>query len=368
MIMKDFDYLSFITALRRKFHQIPEIAYNEFETQAEIIKELEQIGIKYKRAGTGIIARLNTGKQKTIAFRADIDALPIEEANDVPYKSKNKGFMHACGHDGHIAMLLAFIHWCKNNPDEMAANAVFIFQPAEEAEGGAITMIEQGALDDVDEIYAIHVDPSLKEGCAGLRAGVSMAGAYEFDIFCEGESCHCAEKRLGKDAVHAIIDITEGIYNSLTSTESIFHCGKICGGYARNIVADKAVANCTIRYFDEKDLNDILFAAKNEMEKAQTKYGVKCGISLLTNYIPLVNNPDCCEKVKKHINSEELPLRFTAEDFAFYLKEVKGCIIWLGTEGGMGAKKLHSTDFDFEEKALLHGFYLFRSLMVEEKI
>ncbi len=364
--MENFDYLSYITDLRRRFHRIPEIAYNEFATQAEIIKELEEIGVSCRRVGTGIIAEIDAGKKKTIAFRADIDALPICEANNVPYKSTNAGFMHACGHDGHIALLLSFIRFCKFNPEEMENNAVFIFQPAEEAEGGAITMIENGAVDEADEIYAVHVDPSLPEGVAGLRKGVSMAGAYEFDITASGESCHCAEKHLGKDALNALIQIIEGIYAGKPQGESVFHCGRLQGGYARNIVADKAVANCTIRYFKEEDLNAILTVTNGEMKKAEERFGVKCGINLLTNYIPLVNDADCCEKVKKYIADKELPLRFTAEDFAFYLKETRGCIIWLGV-GGKEVKKLHSPDFDFEEKALLHGLKLYRAL-IKEKI
>lgn len=364
--MKDIDLKSYIIEQRRKFHRIPEIAYNEFQTQAEIIKELEDIGIQYRRVGTGIIAEIKSGKQNTMAFRSDIDALPITETGDCPYKSENVGFMHACGHDGHIALLLAFIRYCKNNPDKMANNAVFIFQPAEESEGGAITMIENGAIDEVDEIYAVHVDPSLPQGQAGLRAGVSMAGAYEFDITAEGESCHCAEKQLGKDALHATTSVINGIYSNLNkNAKSIFHCGKISGGYARNIVADKVTANCTIRYFEEEDLNDILGNVAAQTEKAEKEFGVKFGIKLLTNYIPLVNDFSCCEKVKKYIQWQQLPLRFTAEDFAFYLKEVKGCLIWLGT-GGDAPKKLHSPDFDFEEKALFYGLNLYKELIKEK--
>lgn len=366
--MKNFDYLQYITNLRRKFHSFPEIAYNEFKTQEEIINELDKLGIKYKKVGTGVLAKLDNGKQKTIAFRADIDALPIKEINDVPYKSQNEGVMHACGHDGHIALLLAFIRYCKFNPDKLNANTVFIFQPAEEAEGGAITMIEHGAIDDADEIYAVHVDPSLNEAVAGLKDGVSMAGAYEFDIEIKGDSCHCAEKHLGKDALHALIKIINNTYNSLQDKKSdtIFHCGKITGGYARNIVADNAISNCTIRYFSEKDLDNILNIINTEMKNAEKQFNVKCGIRLLTNYIPLVNNEYCNKKVKKYIKSVNLPLRYTAEDFAFYLKETKGCIIWLGVGDGKTVKKLHSPDFDFNEQCLLHGLNLYKAI-IEEK-
>ena len=365
--MTNYDYLQNLTDLRRKFHVFPEIAYKEVQTQAKIITELDKMGVSYEKVGTGVIAKINMGKQKTIAFRADIDALPINEINDVPYKSQNPGFMHACGHDGHIALLLTFIKYCTLNPDKMGNNAVFIFQPAEEAEGGAIKMIEYGAIDEVDEIYAIHVDPQLPEGTAGLKDGVSMAGAYEFDIEIIGESCHCAEKQLGKDALHALTGVIENAYSEISKlkTKSLFHCGKLCGGYARNIVADRMSANCTIRYFQEKDLDNILTIINTKLKQAEELFGVKCEIKLLTNYIPLVNNSECNQKVKKYIKTAELPLRFSAEDFAFYLKEIKGCIIWLGTKDGAVVKKLHSPDFDFNEKALLHGLELYKQLIKE---
>ena len=368
--MINFDYTNYIIDLRRVFHACPEIAYNEFKTQEIIKKELDSIGVSYETVGTGIVARLDLNRKKTMAFRSDIDALPINEANDLPYKSQNEGFMHACGHDGHIALLLGFIKYCKLNPDKMAYNAVFIFQPAEEAEGGAITMIENGAIDGVDEIYAVHVDPSLKAGIAGLRVGVSMAGAYEFDIEVEGESSHCGEKHLGKDAVNACIDIIGGIYKDIPkeiSDETVFHCGKICGGYARNIVADKCVANCTIRYYKDSHLKDILSLIDAKFQNAENLFGVKCKTSLLTNYIPLVNNTDCITKVKKYIDFVDISRKFSAEDFAFYLKEVNGCIIWLGVGDKNENKKLHSPDFDFDEKALLYGFELYKSLILGEK-
>ena len=293
--MADFDYLQYITDLRRRFHARPEIAYREYETQAVIASELDAMGIPYGKAGTGIIARLNAGKRKTIAFRADMDALPIEEQSCAPYKSQNPGFMHACGHDGHLALLLGFAKYCSLNLDKMASNAVFIFQPAEEAEGGAIRMIEAGALDGVDEIFAVHVDPSLPEGVAGLRAGVCMAGACEFDIEVEGVSSHCAERHLGKDALRALVDAIKGIYEDIPAElngRALFHCGKIQGGYARNVVADKCIANCTIRYFEKEHLDRLIGIVEKNLALSQEKYGPKCQIKFLTQYIPLENSAE----------------------------------------------------------------------------
>ena len=344
--MKNFDYKEYLINTRRYFHSIPELAYNEYKTQAHIVKELKSLGLNLRTVGTGVIARLDIGKNKTLAFRSDIDALPITEKGDKPYKSKHEGFMHACGHDGHIANLLAFAKYCSLNPEKLSCNIVFIFQPAEETEGGAINMIENGALDGVDEIYAIHLDPSLKKGIVGVGSGVSMAGAYEFDITAAGESSHCAEKHKGTDALHALMDVVLNTYNDIPEDikdDTVFHCGKISGGVARNIVADSAAANCTLRYFEFSRLKTVLDLIDGNIKKAEQVYGAKFNINMLCNYIPLENSERCIEKVKKQIECVPLPWRFTAEDFAFYLKEIDGCLIWLGTDGGEG-RKLHSAD------------------------
>ncbi|MDD4003214.1 MAG: M20 family metallopeptidase [Clostridia bacterium] len=366
--MKITDYKNYLIKTRRYFHSIPEIAYNEYKTQAQIVKELKNLGLNFRTVGTAVIAKLDIGKNKTLAFRSDIDALPITEKGEKTYKSKHQGFMHACGHDGHIANLLAFSKYCALNPEKLGCNVVFIFQPAEETEGGAINMIENGALDGVDEIYAIHLDPSLKKGMAGIGSGVSMAGSYVFDITATGESSHCAEKHKGTDALHALIDVITNIYDDIPENikdDTVFHCGKISGGVARNIVADSAVANCTLRYFEYSQLETVLNLIDCNIKKAEKIYGAKLCINMLCNYIPLENSGRCIEKVKKYIEITPLPRRFTAEDFAFYLKETEGCLIWIGTDNGEG-KKLHSADFDFDESVLLSGLKLFISL-AEEK-
>jgi len=365
--MADFDYLQYITDIRRRVHAWPETAFEEFGTQELIAAELERMGVPYQKASTGIIARLDLGREKTAAFRADIDALPITEASGAPYSSQREGFMHACGHDGHTALLLGFMRYCSLNPDKMARNAVFIFQPAEEGEGGAKKMIEAGALDGVDEIFAVHLDPSLPEGMAGLLAGACMAGAVEFDIEAEGESSHCAEKHLGKDAVAAVIEAISGIYSDIPKeARSLFHCGKIGGGCARNVVADRCVANCTIRYFEEKELERLLGIVARNLGQAEKKHGTRCETRTVCHYIPVVNSRESVEKVRKYITNTEYEPKFTAEDFAFYLKETKGCLIWLGIKGAKGEKKLHSPDFDFDEKALLHGLEVYKKI-IEEK-
>lgn len=362
------DYLDYLTEMRRALHARPETAYREFSTQELITRELGRMGIPYRKAGTGVIAKVSAGRAKAIAFRADMDALPIAEENDVPYKSQVPGVMHACGHDGHMALLLAFAAYCSQNPDKMAADAVFIFQPAEEGEGGAVRMIEAGALDGVDEIFAVHLDPLLPEGTAGLRPGAAMAGAYEMDITAEGESSHCAEKHLGRDALAAVIDAVKGAYDAASGEPGgkiLFHCGKIKGGFARNVVANRCAANCTIRYFEEAHLKALLSAIGQETALAKERHGADCRIRQIAHYIPLRNDPGSVEKVKKYIEHIEHKPKFTAEDFAYYLDKVKGCLIWLGVKGRKGERKLHSPHFDFDEKALLFGLELYKKIIEE---
>jgi hippurate hydrolase len=316
--------------------------------------------------GTGVIARIELGKSKTIAFRSDMDALPISENADKLYKSTHQGFMHACGHDGHMALLLAFARYCMFNKDKLACNPVFIFQPAEEGKGGAINMIENGALDGVDEIYAVHLDTSLPEGLGGIGEGVSMAGAYEFDIAAYGRSSHCAKKQIGIDALHAVIDVITKTYNDFPENikdSTIFHCGKITGGVARNVVADYAEAHCTIRYFEGNDLKAMLDLMSENIKAAENERGARFEIKMHCNYIPLENDPRCAAKAAKYIKSVGLEPRFEAEDFSFYLKEKPGCLVWVGVGEDV---KLHNPDFDFDEKVLLKGLRLYISL-AEEK-
>lgn len=364
------DYGAYIKEKRRFFHAIPEIAYNEFKTQKHIIEELESLGVEYRVVGTGVIADIFNEKKPsfTIAFRSDIDALPITERGDKPYKSRHEGLMHACGHDGHISLLLGFIKYCAQNRQKLNCNCRFIFQPAEEAQGGALNMIENGALDGVDEIYAVHIDPAIKKGFCGIGQGVSLAGAYEFDISARGESSHCAEKSKGKDALRALMYVIEKTYETadkkVFNDDILFHCGKLCGGSARNIVAENAEANCTLRYFDYNDLDRFLHLINDVISDAAKRWNTEFSINMLCNYIPLENDNGCVNKVKKYIKHCNINRKYVAEDFAFYLREVKGCLIWLGTDDG-GCKKLHSPDFDFDESALMQGFNLYKSLVEE---
>jgi len=357
-------YLDYITGLRQKFHKYPELSNQEFLTNQEILKVLRKDNIEFETVGTGVIARLNLQKEKTIAYRCDLDALPIIEKNDVAFKSKNEN-MHACGHDGHIAILLTFIKWAVKNKDKIKYNLVFIFQPAEESSGGALKMIEAGCLKNVDEIYAIHVNPDIEAGVFGAKSGLLMAGVVEFDIDFSGVSCHVADYKKGIDANAAAVEFLAGnIISEPLKDRTIFHCGKLFGGYARNVVSNFCKLECTVRFFDTNDRNQIFECIKKRLNEVNKKNKTDSKTNIITEYVPLVNDDTCIKKIKKLAKCVDIEKKFSAEDFAFYLTKVKGAFVWLGTKDKKHFAPLHSDNFNFDEKHLITGLKLYIDLAV----
>lgn len=354
--------LAYITRVRRKLHRCPEPAFCEFETQKAVESELAALHIPFREIGTGIVADLDLGKEKRIAFRADMDALPVTERTGAEYASERPGFMHACGHDGHMALLLGFAKSCAENPSGIGCNLRFVFQPAEEGEGGARNMIAGGALEGVDEIYAVHLDPSLDPGKLGLCYGASMAGDFEFDVNFTGESAHCAEKSKGKDALAAACEFAASLSELVGKGDSLLHAGKLTAGVARNVVAESAKLECTMRFFEEKERDRLLRLMKFQLGYLSDRYGVKGEIEKVTEYIPLKNARTCVDKLKAASDWVPQKRKYLGEDFAFYLAECKGAHGWLGVRKSPETK-LHAADFDFEEQSLLAGLEIYRKLV-----
>lgn len=357
-------YLEFIRTIRRMIHSRPELGDGEHITQALICSELKSLDIPFTTHDTGVIARIDCQKQKTVAYRADMDALPMEEVNTCDYRSEVPGVMHACGHDGHTALLLGFARYCRLNLDKLAVNIVLIFQPAEESIGGAERMIAAGALSGVQEIYAVHVSPDISAGTIALCGGAAMAGAYEFDLEFYGKSSHGAQKDKGADALAACMETVMGIEAGLPRhlrDKALFHTGRVSGGTARNIVADRCSANCTFRYFEKKHLTEFMSVVDANINYAGSRYGVRGERVQVSHYIPLFNSRVCADKIRRlYPGVVEAPRQYTAEDFAFYADKVKGCLVWLGVNTGEEPKKrLHSPDFDFDESALIYGLQLY---------
>jgi len=338
-----------IIAWRRDFHMHPELGYEEERTSKIVEEHLREWGYKIKRVGTGIIADI--GKEgKTVALRADIDALPVQEENDVPYKSRIPGKMHACGHDAHTAMLLGAAKIIAEYKEELPNKVRLIFQPAEEGGNGALKMIEGGALEGVNAIFGLHVWMELPSGVVGIREGPFMAGVGRFDVEIEGKGGHGASPHETIDPVpivaQAILTFQTIISRNLNPLESgVVSVGTIKAGEAFNVIPERVYINGTYRFFTQE--------TKKLIEKRVEE--VLKGIALANNASyklkieevapPTINDSQMASLAKRvaqklELKVEEVPKSMGSEDFAFYLQKVPGAFIALGIKN--------------EEKGIIH--------------
>ncbi len=363
------DYESMLIKLRRDLHKIPEIGFTEVKTQKYILDFLNQ----YKDlkvtpiAKTGIKAVLDIGANETVAFRADIDALCIEERNQLDFVSTHKGYMHACGHDGHTAMLMTIAAFLCDNKDKIKQNIVFVFQPAEESTGGATVMIEEGILENpkVDKIFAFHIWPAVEQGKIGIRAGASLAGTTEFNIDISGKSSHGASPQSGIDTIVAAASIIEALQTVVTKNISplqpaVLNVGKLTAGTARNIVAEEARIEGILRSFDENMHIFMENRIKEIVAGHEKVYGVKAMFSTEVKYSVVYNDVKLVERLNNILDKDviiENELFMTAEDFSEYQKYVPGVLMLLGAgneEKGF-TNPLHSSSFNFDESIMLLG-------------
>jgi amidohydrolase len=363
-----------LVELRRALHQIPEESYSEYKTSS-LIKEYltalkpDSISVIAK---TGIKAVFNVNADKTIAVRADIDALPIEEKNSFPYKSTHEGLMHACGHDGHMAVALCFAKLISKKKEDLKTNFVFLFQPAEETIGGADRMIKEGALIDpiVDEIYGIHLWPDVPKGKIGLRDGPLMANMCDMNIKIAGKAAHGASPQCGEDALLAAANFVvqaNGILarNIDPSMPAVLNIGRIIAGDARNIVCGEALIEGTIRSFNDEVTETIKRRIKTIMEGIDHSFGTKSKYYETMGYPALINSDHLYSKVARKFDKNEMhdiiPVMM-AEDFAYFTKATNGFFAFVGT----GGKQLHSNTFDFDDEVLAHALeYYFRVCEIE---
>ncbi len=365
---------SAVRKIRRHLHQYPELSYAEKQTGKYIAESLRSLGIKHETgwADNGIVAYIQGKKSsnRVIALRADIDALPILEANKVSYKSKHKGVMHACGHDVHTASLLGTAKILNDLRDEFGGTLKLIFQPAEEKfPGGASILIKEGVLKNPKPMSIIgqHVHPPLAAGKIGLRPGQYMASADEIYVTVTGKGGHGA---LPHDCIDPIV-ITSHIITALQqvvsrnanpTTPTVLTFGKINStGGATNIIPNEVKLMGTFRTMDEKWRYQAHKKMKKMAESIAKSMGAKCAFNILTGYPSLINEPQLTARVKDFAidylgkkNVVDLPIRMTAEDFAYYSQKMPGCFYRLGT----GNKKkgiispVHTNTFDIDEEAL----------------
>ncbi len=349
--------LEYLKYIRRSLHKIPELFHQEFLTQKFIISELESLKLKYKTIKTAVIVDILGFDTKTrLAFRADMDALPVTEQNDADYKSIHIGRMHACGHDGHMAMLMGVAKYFSN--EKPPVNLRLIFQPAEESEGGAEMLIENGVLKDVDAIFGLHLSPEYPIGVIATDAGAIFAGVCDFHIIFEGKSGHCADYQRYIDSIKAGNEFYNRIYklfNEKYQSKTVFHVGKITAGTASNIVADKAQYDCTFRFFDENIQEDFMMRLEEILIDVENLTGAIHRVIVENYYPPLINSIHIIQMLKNKFDIIQAQPKYTAEDFAYYLKKTSGAFAWLGIKDENHIAPLHNDKFDFDEKALLIG-------------
>lgn len=362
-----------IIGYRRALHAIPEPAYKEEKTRDYIIEILKEIGLEPKSiTNTGIIADIETGKKGlNIAIRADMDALPIKEKTGLDFSSEHDGYMHACGHDGHMAILLGLALLITKLKEKFNGKIRLIFQPAEEfpPEGGAKFMIEEGCLEGIDRIIGYHIMPELKWDEISITSGPVMASADEFQIQIFGNGGHASAPEKTQDTIliasKIVQTLTEIVPRYISPLESaVITCGKIYGGYAFNVIPETVEISGTVRTLNEKIQKLLEEKIKELVKKLCDLYGVKHKIIYNRCYPMVINDETSCEflrNVAYSIYGKEkvysLKPLMGAEDFSLYLQHVKGCYIFFGGRENEKFYPLHSPYYTFSEKVLTKAIH-----------
>jgi amidohydrolase len=379
-------YLPETIAIRQHIHANPELSFEEYETSKYIAVELTKLQIPFVQgiAGTGLVGIIE-GKNpsaKCIAFRADFDALPIIEKNTCAYKSKNEGVMHACGHDVHTACLLGAARILNETKGNWQGTVKLIFQPGEEKDpGGASIMIAEGVLQNPkpDEIFALHVYPHLPAGTIGTRAGTYMASADEVYITVKGKGGHAAMPHLCVDPIVIASQLILSLQTMITRIgnpidHTVFTIGKISGGTKGNIIPDEVKLEGTLRCMNETWRAKCFDVIEKQSKALCQSLGGDAEIKILKGY-PCVHNDEVLTKkittiLKAQLGEakvENLPLRMTADDFAFYSHQIPGSYIRIGTTNADGTKynsPVHTATFDIDESAIQTGVEVICGLVI----
>ena len=358
---------------RRDLHQIPELAFQEFQTATYIRQELKNMGyIYYPILETGTYVYIDYGCSSTIAFRSDMDALPIFEKNDVEYCSQHPHIMHACGHDGHMSALLGLAKKLKETKMDFPYNVLFIFQPAEETIGGAKLIVESGLLQKyhVQAIYGMHLMPYIDEGVIACKSGSLMAMCSEVDITIHGKQAHVGVLQEGIDSLF-IASLALHQYQNIKHHFSpfahiIFHIGKIEGGVVRNSVSPNTKMYGTFRCFDEKDYQTLTRLLEHIHQGLEKTYHCQIECQITPMYPPVINSSHLYQQFLQCVGKNYLELQnplMLGEDFSFYQKSVLGLFFFLGTKTEKFQSGLHTETFDFDEKVLEKAVQLYFSLI-----
>jgi hippurate hydrolase len=371
-----------MTAWRRDIHAHPELGFEEYRTSDLVATKLQEFGIEVHRglAGTGVVGTLrgSGGGNRAIGLRADMDALPMPEANSFEYASRNPGKMHACGHDGHTAMLLGAARYLAETRD-FDGIVHFIFQPAEEGMGGGERMLREGLFEkfDCEQVYGMHNWPELPANTIAVHPGPVMAAADKFTITVEGQGGHAAMP-------HKTIDPVLVAAHIITAAQSLVSRGSdpadsavlsitwIEAGTAFNIIPDSARLHGTVRTFTEAERARIPAQLKRLVDNVAAAFGATARLDFRLGYPPTVNSVAeaqlAAEVAAKVVGQDKVVWNpapsMAAEDFGYMLKERPGCYVWLGHGGQSGPScRLHNPHYDFNDDILTTGASFWATLV-----
>ena len=378
------EYHDDLTAWRHDIHSHPELGFEEQRTSDLVAGKLAGFGIEVHRGigKTGLVGRLRFGNSpRSIGLRADMDCLPILEANTFAHRSTDAGKMHACGHDGHTTMLLGAARYLAETKN-FDGTVHFIFQPAEEGLGGADAMVKEGLFDKFpcDAIFGMHNRPGLAVGKFQIRAGAMMAGGAFFDIAITGKGAHGARPEAGIDPVLVASHITTGLQaivarNVRPVDTCVVSVTQIHGGDAYNVIPQTAVLRGTVRCFSHETMKLVEERMRGIAEGIAAGFGAKAELDFRALFPPLINHADetqfiadCAEEVVGRDNvNRQGPLTMASEDFSIMLNAVPGAYIQIGNGDGEGACEVHNPGYDFNDSALPLGSALFVEL-VEKRL
>lgn len=376
--LKDIESLEpYIIQFREHFHMHPETGFNEIKTTKTLKEELLRLGYSLEPSPleTGVIATLNNQYEHTICLRADIDALNMTEENDVSYKSKNTGVMHACGHDAHMAMLLGAANYFSAHKDSIKGRIKLIFQPAEEGPlpGGGYHLIKAGVLDDVDAVFGIHITTLYETGNIHIKSGPAMASPDEFSITVHGEGTHASAPESGQDVIVTSASIIQHIQQIVSreisaNQQGVISVSTIHGGTAFNVLPDEVKMTGTIRSFT-KDTRSFLHTRLTEI--AQTIASLNhttATVKIKKGYPALINDSAMTAFIQKtatqtlgkdHVFIDQEP-SMGGEDFAYYLQKKPGAFYWLGGRHKNQEEIYynHNPKFDVDSNSLIYGSLL----------
>lgn len=364
-----------LTSFFEELHMHPELSYEEYETTERIKRELAAAGIEILQIPlkTGVIAIVRGAKPgKTYGLRCDIDALPIAEETDLPYKSKTPGKMHACGHDFHTAAVFGAALLLQERKEELQGNVKILFQPAEESSHGAETVLETGVFSDVTAIFGLHTAAYLPVGTLGIRAGSVMAAVDRFELNITGTGCHGGHPDEGVDTILVAASVIQAFQSIVGRNLNPFHTGvvsvtRINGGNTWNVIPDKVELEGTVRSMEKDDRIFIERRMREIAEHTAAAYGANAELLWYPGPPATVNEKAWsafAQKVAEESGFEVVPQRNSTggEDFAFYLEKIPGCFINVGT--GVGYPN-HHPKFYADEAALTPAAEYLEKLLVE---